>query len=316
MEGRDPEKVVHQEDGAPAEPRRSSEALPAADVRRPLQPPAEDVHIPLQLLKATGHIGNHRDERSSLSWEPQPAFPSFSGSAGESVVRRGTQITLANEVAHESAAPTNDGAMPKEKNAASPFTDLEHPTGPYMHRQLSYVPGSDDVLTTARNSRTSRLHLSSSSFWSTTDPFATGNNSIAGDTPLQSHSELGLHTADPEAANVEAEPHARRGTLASVVDALVPDVIQRRFTDASYVRRSSLWQTYETAKRRGKELQRNKYAQIVFEYCIYAFLILFVYFVLVGRPLWNGTVWWLWWVVANKFVLPGGFGIVLGIALL
>jgi hypothetical protein len=56
--------------------------------------------------------------------------------------------------------------------------------------------------------------------------------------------------------------------------------------------------------------------QITFEYAIYAFLILFVYFVLIGVPLWNGAVWWLYWVVSTKFVIAGGFGIVLGIALL
>jgi hypothetical protein len=37
---------------------------------------------------------------------------------------------------------------------------------------------------------------------------------------------------------------------------------------------------------------------------------------LIGVPLWNGAVWWLWWVVAHKFVIAGGFSITLGIALL
>jgi len=77
-----------------------------------------------------------------------------------------------------------------------------------------------------------------------------------------------------------------------------------------------MWQTYEKAKERSKELQRNKYVQFSFEYIIYAVLILFVYFVLIGVPLWNGAVWWLWWVVAHKFVIAGGFSITLGIALL
>jgi hypothetical protein len=77
-----------------------------------------------------------------------------------------------------------------------------------------------------------------------------------------------------------------------------------------------MWQTYEKAKERGVQLQRNKWVQIAFEYAIYAILILFVYFVLIGVPLWKGTVYWLWWVVAHKFVLAGGFSITLGIALL
>jgi hypothetical protein len=74
--------------------------------------------------------------------------------------------------------------------------------------------------------------------------------------------------------------------------------------------------TYHKAKTRGQELQREKWAQVAFEYGIYALIILFIYFVLIGVPLWNGAVWWLYWVVANKFVLAGGFGITMGIALL
>jgi hypothetical protein len=102
-----------------------------------------------------------------------------------------------------------------------------------------------------------------------------------------------------------------------MADALVPDTLQRTLTNASItVRRSSLWETLESAKKQGTRLQRNKYVQWTFEYAIYTFIILFVYFVLVGLPLWHGAVFWLWWVVANKFVLAGGFGITLGIALL
>jgi hypothetical protein len=54
----------------------------------------------------------------------------------------------------------------------------------------------------------------------------------------------------------------------------------------------------------------------VFEYSIYLVIVAFVYFVLVGVPLWKGAVYWLWWVVAHKFVIAGGFGITLGIAFL
>jgi hypothetical protein len=74
--------------------------------------------------------------------------------------------------------------------------------------------------------------------------------------------------------------------------------------------------TFEKAKVRGAQMQRNKYAMIAFEYGIYLFLLCFIYFVLIGIPLWNGAVWWLYWVVANKFVIAGGFSITLGIAVL
>jgi len=61
-------------------------------------------------------------------------------------------------------------------------------------------------------------------------------------------------------------------------------------------------------------MQRQKWAQILFEWSIYVFLVCFIYFVLIGMPLWRGAVWWLYWVVENKFVFAGGFSITLGIA--
>jgi hypothetical protein len=111
----------------------------------------------------------------------------------------------------------------------------------------------------------------------------------------------------------------RRGTLGSIVDAVVPDTLARKMTNRSFnglQRKGSVWKTYENAKKRGVQLQRKKWVQIVFEYGIYLFLLCFIYFVLIGRPLWNGAVWWLYWVVENKFVFAGGFSITLGIALL
>lgn len=74
--------------------------------------------------------------------------------------------------------------------------------------------------------------------------------------------------------------------------------------------------TYEKAKQKGVDIQRKKWVQVAFEYTIYLIMVLFIYFVLIGIPLWNGAVWWLYWVVATKFVIAGGFGITLGIALL
>jgi hypothetical protein len=77
-----------------------------------------------------------------------------------------------------------------------------------------------------------------------------------------------------------------------------------------------MWETYEKAKKRGVQLQRNKWVQYAFEYTFYLILVCFVYFVLVGVPLWNGAVYWLWWVVAHKFVIAGGWSITLGIGIL
>ena len=52
----------------------------------------------------------------------------------------------------------------------------------------------------------------------------------------------------------------------------------------------------------------------MWEYGVYSILVSFVYFVLVGLPLWKGAVYWLYWVFANKFVVPDTFSITIGIA--
>lgn len=79
---------------------------------------------------------------------------------------------------------------------------------------------------------------------------------------------------------------------------------------------SSMHDTYEKAKLRGVALQRKYWVRLLFEWGLYLLLVLFVYFVLVGVPLWNGAVWWLYWVVRNKFVFQGGFAITIGLAAL
>lgn len=56
-------------------------------------------------------------------------------------------------------------------------------------------------------------------------------------------------------------------------------------------RQSSIAGTYERAKLRQKQLQRSKPVQILFQYFMYLLLLAFVYFVLVGQPLWGGVVW-------------------------
>lgn len=81
-------------------------------------------------------------------------------------------------------------------------------------------------------------------------------------------------------------------------------------------RRTSLWAAYENAKVRGKKMQRQRWAQLLWEYSIYTILLSFVYFVLIGLPLWRGVVYWLYWVFDHKFVVRGTFSITLGIAVM
>jgi len=71
------------------------------------------------------------------------------------------------------------------------------------------------------------------------------------------------------------------------------------------IRRSSIYDVYEKAKKRGAELQRSTWAMKLFEYTFYLILVAFVYFVLIGLPLWKGAVYWLYWVFEHKFAIAG-----------
>ena len=99
----------------------------------------------------------------------------------------------------------------------------------------------------------------------------------------------------------------------SVISALPPR--PRQGTQGS-VRRNSLLDVYDKAKIHGQNFQRKKWVQVTFEYTFYLLILCFIYFVLVGRPIWNGAVWYLYWVVNNKFTIAGTWSITFGLALL
>lgn len=68
------------------------------------------------------------------------------------------------------------------------------------------------------------------------------------------------------------------------------------------LRRSSIHGIWEKAKKKQVKLERSKWAMLAFEYGVYVLLLLFIYFVLVGRPLWKGLTWYLWYVVIFRGV--------------
>ena len=318
--------------------------------RQSYSAPIEDVAIPAHLLRATGNLGSVRDNNHTLAWEPQQplmvdeekgligrkesllrkeSLPHRSNGQSTSRPARSASRNVHNSQRSGRRSVTFD-RRPQQQDAVSPLSAEEALTRKRSRHQ-SWLPGEQDVLTISRPSSAiepalctsgrvqtsnpfetpyTNNHSNSSSVWSNDDPFATRPNSADGSD--KSYKE-------PENAYIPAGQRPRRGTFGSIVDAVVPDGLARKMTNVSFSglqRKGSIWKTYENAKKRGVELQRKKWVQIVFEYSIYLFLLCFIYFVLIGRPLWNGTVWWLYWVVENKFVFAGGFSITLGIALL
>jgi hypothetical protein len=295
-----------------------------------------DIQIPLQLFQATGHGGSLRDKRGSLSWRPQPALPYTDDGSLNEVARRMThtsdvlqpaisslgQTRQSGNFGSEDFARRNTEAPTKGDITTPALSVVNEGSGPNSERRLSFETGTEDVLDTApKGSRpTTRYQTTPApSIWSTTNPFSTSKDSFSdngAEPTLPSQAHRKSLPASPGDEDITPESPPRRGTMQSIVDAVVPDAVHRRFTNASHIRKSSMWQLYEQAKERGVELQRHRSVQLAFEFGIYAILICIIYFVLIGVPLWNGAVWWLWWVVAHKFVIAGGFSITLGIALL
>jgi hypothetical protein len=81
------------------------------------------------------------------------------------------------------------------------------------------------------------------------------------------------------------ERHQERRT--TIVPSVVHDTLERA---ASKIRRMSIYDVYEKAKATGQTFQRQKWAQVLFEYAIYTLLIAFVYLVLtVGCQVYVGS---------------------------
>lgn len=74
-------------------------------------------------------------------------------------------------------------------------------------------------------------------------------------------------------------------------------------------RNSSLKSLYDRAKLVNIKHQREDWLRYTIEYGAYTFLVLVVYFVLVGLPLWKGAVYWLYWIMQHKLIFQGGWAI-------
>jgi len=86
--------------------------------------------------------------------------------------------------------------------------------------------------------------------------------------------------------------------------------LQRSETRAS-VRSLEKW---HNLKMRRSHKVRSKLAQRVFQYSVYLFLLCFIYFVLVGRPLWGGAVYYTWYVMKYVYTIQAGCAIFVSIA--
>ncbi|KAL4799205.1 glycosyltransferase like family 2-domain-containing protein [Aspergillus venezuelensis] len=81
-------------------------------------------------------------------------------------------------------------------------------------------------------------------------------------------------------------------------------------------RNTSLTSRYDVSNLVKIKHRRQGWVRLLVEYGAYTIFACFVYFVLIGVPLWNGAVSWLYVLVKNKFVFEGGWAIVMVLVIL
>jgi hypothetical protein len=75
-----------------------------------------------------------------------------------------------------------------------------------------------------------------------------------------------------------------------------------------------MWDVYENAKKRQLEIRRKRWVQIVFEYSFYLMLVVLVYFLIIGQPLWKGAYLSLYLAFKHKLNLNGSWSIIIAVA--
>lgn len=310
----------------------------------------EDVTIPANILRyvntakewtplneLVGTQDHHQADSSSnfnvvdIALEQQAVIDHVLGSAPASQARRSSRTNSIWN--HGQAVNWRQNSLPtldEEKKDEAPRRKRRSTSGmqairttqrrSYGERQgqnnLSLGPQSDNhILFRSLNSYALRdadgiqLRRLSSAIAPDADYLAPYEGSLEEDD--QSSLDDSMHEAREE---IEQPPNSSAIRRISVGMATLYQTVTQKTTNLT--RMTTLRNAYENAKIRGKHLERKKWVQLTFEYTFYLILLSFVYFVLVGRPLWNGAVWWLYWLVHTHFTVAGTWSTTIGLAIM
>ncbi|KAJ9120573.1 hypothetical protein QFC22_002502 [Naganishia vaughanmartiniae] len=283
----------------------------------------EDINPPARFQEA--HL---RDGGRAISFALPPTPPPL-GVPETSILPRSSYNRKSRTSGHEPADPR---ALPIARPFWRSSDDAGTVASTEKNNNLNHIHGSPTSPVPVRR-RPTRIA------WVNTNPFAVtndapeglasdsvlpgdidGHNAEPGEKSLAENGAMGNvrkrstlrnSTAPPRHSNADSLfAAARRGTVGRVGS--VFQSAAQGVTDVA--RRMSLFNLYEKAKVRGVELQRSSRFQLIFEWSIYIVLVAFVYFVLVGMPLWKGAVYWLYILVKFKFVIAGTWSVTIGIA--
>ena len=254
--------------------------------------------------------GKRRDQRESSNLATLEEGAQLEPAASRRSARRSMPVrALSNRSARLSRSMSNNSAVHDitalptiPRNDAVLYRSLDNYTlrdrSRIAGRPLSEVPPEADYVGIFDDPQTADTELS---------------------TPAM-HMSMAKPPVDSEDSYIQS---ARKAALARLCmcsdrkESVVGPAVQKvKQGAADLARRNSLLDVYDKAKIRGEQLQRKRWVQLTFEFSCYLLILCFIYFVLVGRPIWNGAVWYLYWVVEKKFTLAGTWSITIAMAFL
>ncbi|PYH45587.1 glycosyltransferase family 2 protein [Aspergillus saccharolyticus JOP 1030-1] len=145
-------------------------------------------------------------------------------------------------------------------------------------------------------------------------PHAVPHAELEGDGPTIDELPSQLPTPPPKARWTRRSLDS--STILNRFTVLAPFPLRQTLNPAvERARDSSRGTLYDKANLVQIKHQRRYWVRILIEYGAYTLLLLFVYLVLVGQPLWGGAIYWLYWVMRNKFVFQGGWAIVISLVI-
>uniref|UniRef100_A0A8H7TMT6 Uncharacterized protein n=1 Tax=Bionectria ochroleuca TaxID=29856 RepID=A0A8H7TMT6_BIOOC len=273
----------------------------------PIQQPQAALHFQEVQFKDI-QFDKPSQKRQSVSTECPKGHLSFAPLIHPSRRRRSSMAPVARKPSIAPAAPLSPIYLASRNSSIAP-TDLNSSTAPSF-KKVSITPADrrPPIVSHSLSKPLSEYSLSTG--------HGSGAASSSGRTGIES-STIDMEDLSVRSPANLASEKPPRGMSFARSNSLAHSVRGRAHRVSKSVRRSSIWDVYEKAKIRGVDIQREPWAMLVFEYAFYFLLVALVYFVLVGMPLWKGSVWWLYWLMENKLsFMTAGFTIPLGVAAL
>lgn len=134
--------------------------------------------------------------------------------------------------------------------------------------------------------------------------------------PINTRLSQDSFTPGRESITIRRPTHVSQKPRFSIIRRVETGGSQKFSKETPRTRQTSTFNTFENAKKRQKALQRSPAFQIFFQYAMYLLILASVYFVLVGRPLWGGTVWYIYLLFEYHLTFVGGSAIFVGLAFL